>query len=190
MGGLFLCRHSFLPLHLRTFRIGAPPMLTTLLSTSKLTIKLSLWGAAAMDASENLYALIVEIRSNFNRLRAFADGMHADLAITASMRAVMESVVDQGPQPVPEIARRKGSSRQHIQVNVDALCEKGLVELRENPAHKRSALVALTRKGRSAFEKIRAREALALEALADGLPDKDVKAALKVLRALRQRLDQ
>jgi DNA-binding MarR family transcriptional regulator len=142
------------------------------------------------DASENLYALIVEIRASFNRLRAFADTMHADLSITASMRAVMESVFGQEPQSVPEIARRKGVSRQHIQVNVDALCEKGLVELRDNPAHKRSPLVALTRKGRAAFEKIREREALALEELADGLPERNVKAALKVLRKLRQRLEQ
>jgi len=143
-----------------------------------------------MEAAENLYALIIEIRANFQRLRAFADDMHADLSITASMRAVMESVFDQGRQSVPEIARRKGVSRQHIQVNVDALCDRGLVELRANPAHKRSSLVVLTRKGRAAFESIRAREALALEKLADGLPEQEVESALKLLRALRQRLEQ
>lgn len=142
------------------------------------------------DAAENLYALIVEIRSSFHRLRGFTDTMHADLSITASMRAVMESVFDQGPQPVPEIARRKGVSRQHIQVIVDALCDKGLVGLRENPAHKRSALVGLTDDGRAAFETIRTREAIALEALAGGLRETDVTAALRVLRTLRQRLEQ
>lgn len=142
------------------------------------------------DAAASLYELIVEIRRNFNYLRAFAEAMHADLSVTASMRAVMETIFDQGPQPVPEIARRKGVSRQHIQVNVDALCGKGLAILRDNPAHKRSPLVTLSEKGRSAFENIRAREALALEALAEGLPEKEVQAALKLLRTLRQRLEQ
>lgn len=142
------------------------------------------------DSAQDLYALIVEIRLTFNQLREFADAMHADLAVTASMRAVLETLFDAGSQPVPEIARRKGVSRQHIQVKVDALWDKGLVELRTNPAHKRSPLVALTRKGRVVFETIRGRETLSLEMLADGLPAVDIATSLRILKALRQRLEQ
>jgi len=143
-----------------------------------------------MDDTEKLYALIVEIRSNFNRLKRLADELHKDLAITAPMRAIMEYVAEHGEQPVPAIARAKGVSRQHIQVNVDALQNGGLVELRDNPAHRRSSLVALSREGHAAFAEIRRSEALVLEKLAEGLDAKDVAAALRVLRSLRKRLDR
>jgi DNA-binding MarR family transcriptional regulator len=142
------------------------------------------------EPARALYEVIREIRASFHRLKAFADVMHADLGITASMRAVLETVAERGAQPVPEIARTKGVSRQHIQVNVDALCDKGLAELRENPVHKRSSLVALTRNGRVAFDKMRQREKLALEQLADGLSTEDLESGLRVLRTLRERLDQ
>jgi DNA-binding MarR family transcriptional regulator len=142
------------------------------------------------DAAASLYRLIVEVRASFSRLRQFADAMHADLSVTASMRAVMEAVAEQGAQPVPRIARAKGVSRQHIQVNVDALRARGLVEAHENPGHKRSTLVALTPKGRNLFEEIRRRERAALEALVGGLRVEEIEAGARALSALRQRLEQ
>lgn len=75
-------------------------------------------------------------------------------------------------------------------MNVDLLRDKDLVELRENPAPRRSPLVALSHKGRAAFGKIRRREQEALATLANGLRNEDVTAALRVLQALRKRLEQ
>ena len=70
----------------------------------------------------------------------------------------MESLADAGEQTVPQIARAKGVSRQHIQVNVDTLTKAALVALRDNPGHKRSPFVTMTKLGQSAFKVMRRRE--------------------------------
>lgn len=62
------------------------------------------------DTAASLDELTPEIRANFNRLREFADEMHKDLAITASMRAVMEAVADRGEQPYRKL---HGGSASH-----------------------------------------------------------------------------
>jgi DNA-binding MarR family transcriptional regulator len=140
--------------------------------------------------AKNLYALIRSLRTGFNRLKAIADDMHRDLGTNASMRAVMEAIVDNGEQTVPEIARPKGVSRQHIQVNVDALLQAGLVTQRENPAHKRSPLIDLTAEGRRTFRKIQRREAKLLENLAADLPSGAVNTAAETLATLNELLSQ
>ena len=145
--------------------------------------------AAVPSVAVHLYAVIRDIRSCFNRLKALADEMHRDLGVTASMRAVMESLAEQ-EQPVPQIARTKGVSRQHIQVGVDTLQRKGLVQLRHNPAHKRSPLVALSPEGQTVFAEIRRREFLVLEQLADGMSPAALNTTSELLRTLTQRLEE
>ena len=113
-----------------------------------------------------LYQVIRHIRSSFNLLRALGDDLHRDLKVTAAMRAVMETLAEDGEQTVPQIARTKAVSRQHIQVNVDALLRKDLVILHDNPNHLRSPFVALTPQGRRTFTAMRHREAELLERFA------------------------
>jgi DNA-binding MarR family transcriptional regulator len=137
--------------------------------------------------SETLLAVIREVRTGFNRLKAVADGLHRDLAINASMRAVLEAVAA-GEQTVPQIARARSVARQHIQVNVDALLEAGLVVLRDNPGHKRSAFVVPTARGRQVFATMQARERVLLDRLAAGHDEGQLAAALSVLRDLNQQL--
>jgi DNA-binding MarR family transcriptional regulator len=137
-----------------------------------------------MDTEQTLYQLILEIRSNFNLLKAYAERMHGDLEITAAMRAVLEALAMEGAQTVPDIARSKGVTRQHIQANVDALACKGLIKLKQNPNHRRSSLVVLSQKGQRIFDRIRQREAAALAKLAKGLSRRDLLAAQAVLQAL------
>lgn len=139
--------------------------------------------------ARKLYALIVEVRAAFNRLKSISDDMNRDLGITAPMRAVMETIADEGPLTVPGIARRRGVTRQHIQVSVDTLADAALVELKHNPAHRRSPLVALSRKGSAAYREIRARESHVLEELAGELPARQIEAATSTLEALNARLE-
>lgn len=145
-------------------------------------------GAVMTPEAERLDSLIVEVRTAFHRLKAVSDQMHRDLGITAAMRAVMETVADDGPMTVPQIARARGVSRQHIQTSVDSLAATGLVGLKENPAHRRSPLVVLTRRGKSVFREIRRRERAVLEALAGGLPARRITAARATLQTLNARL--
>jgi DNA-binding MarR family transcriptional regulator len=140
-------------------------------------------------APRDLEALIRLIRLAFNRLRARADALHADLGVSAGMRAVLESLAESGAQTVPDMARTKSVSRQHIQVIADALIAAGLVAPAINPRHKRSVLIDLTPAGRRVFAEVRKREGAELRCLASRLPDSGLAAALKMLDALAGALD-
>lgn len=130
-----------------------------------------------------------EVRHLFQVLKALADALHRDAGLNASTRAAMEALAD-GPRTVPDIARRKSVTRQHIQLLVDELATADLVELRANPAHLRSPLVALTRKGEAVFAGVRKREAPLLDRLASGLDTRKTAVTMQTLAGLRRRAEE
>ena len=130
-----------------------------------------------------------EVRLHYHALVRLAGALHGPVKVTAPMRAVLEFLQAQGPTPVPRIARSRGVSRQHIQTIVNELLDEGLVELRDNPAHRRSCLVALTAAGDATIAGIRDTERTVL---GDAFSDVDpaaVDAATQTLRAVRRRID-
>ena len=135
-------------------------------------------------------ALTGEVRACFNRLKALGDLLHQDLRITAAMRAVLESIVAGGEQTVPQIARAKAVTRQHIQVIVNNLADLDLIAIDPNPADKRSPLVRLTDEGRAAFARMREREREVLSELGRALSRCDVDASIATLAALHRWLDR
>lgn len=140
------------------------------------------------DQEKALYALFSEVRTCFNLLKSLAEELHGDTGVTPAMRAVLEALSRGGPQTVPDIAREKGVSRQHIQVIVNALVEAGLVETRENPAHRRSQLVALTKPGAETFAGLTHREKAPLEALASEFDSEALHQARETLIGINERL--
>jgi len=124
----------------------------------------------------------------FHALKQWAEALHQGLGLTAPMRAILELVLRKGPRPVPEMARLRGVSRQHIQQQVDALLERGLVERVENPAHKRSPRIGLTDKGRALVQNMRARELEVLGRMQVGVSDHAAQEAAQVLSAWRAAL--
>ena len=133
---------------------------------------------------------ILAVRRLFHVLAGAAERSHADLGITASMCAVMEVLHGRGSRTVPQVAREKGVSRQHIQVVVNALLAAGLVECRDNPDHLRSPMVALSRSGVQAYEAIRRRETRLLSDLAKRIPGADLKVTLNTLNAMETGLNR
>jgi DNA-binding MarR family transcriptional regulator len=142
-----------------------------------------------MTKSEKMIALTQAVRGVFNRLKALGDQLHGDLEITTAMRAVMETLSASGAMTVPQIAKLKGVTRQHIQLLADALCAAGLAAVRENPAHRRSSLIALTEKGKRAFGKMHAREAPVIDEIAGEFEAQELERAVSVLHRLAARLD-
>lgn len=142
-----------------------------------------------MTKAEKMVTLTGAVRAAFNRLKALGDALHGDLEVTASMRAVMETLADAGAMTVPQIAKLKGVTRQHVQLLADALVEAGLAAVKENPAHRRSSLIALTEKGRRTFAKMRAREAPIVEDIAAGFEAHDLERAAAVLTRLIAAVD-
>lgn len=142
-----------------------------------------------MSRAEKMVALTQAVRGVFNRLKALGDELHGDLDVTTAMRAVMETLSDAGPMTVPQIAKLKGVTRQHIQLLADALVEGGFASVKENPAHRRSSLIALTDKGRRAFAKMRAREAPLIEELSGEFEAQELERATVVLTRLMARIE-
>jgi DNA-binding MarR family transcriptional regulator len=132
-----------------------------------------------------LTAVIDETRLLFHRLKLTAEKLHRLGETTGGKRGVLESLARQGPQTVPQLARARPVSRQHIQMLVNPLVEDGLVELVENPRHRRSKLVQLTPAGKRMVEEIRRREKPVLGALAEELGTAELERAAATMAELR-----
>ena len=104
----------------------------------------------------------------------------------SSARWQVLGALDAGAETVPGIARAMGLARQSVQRTVDLLQADGLVEYRRNPAHRRSNLVAMTRKGRRIYEAISVEQVEWVNRLARDMKVRvqDIRAALEVLRSL------
>lgn len=134
--------------------------------------------------------LLAETRALFHTLTEWSDALHAELRIGAAMRGVLEVLLLRGPATVPNMARARGVSRQHIQQQVDALLERDLLERRNNPAHRRSSMFALSDKGRALIQNMRAEELNALSRMQVGVSDNALLEAAQVLSAWRTALQR
>lgn len=135
------------------------------------------------------YELTWKIRRSFKLLASFADSYLEPYGIVAGERAVMEFIQGGGPKSVPDIARSFHVSRQNIQIRVNGLVKKGLLERHDNPAHKRSPLIALSNMGHDIFQTIREEEQHRIGRLFDGISNEAVAQASGVLSRLIDRLD-
>ena len=82
-----------------------------------------------------------------------AEDLARPAGISAAWWQVLGAVLS-GPLSVAGIAREMGITRQSVQRIADLLVERGLVEYRDNPAHRRAKLVAPTQQGRAAIAEI------------------------------------
>ena len=136
----------------------------------------------------DLAPLVNRIPRLYFLLRAVGDAMHADLRITTGMRGVMASLAAAGPRTVPDLARERPVSRQHIQTLVNELLLEGLVETQSNPSHRRSPLVTLTDEGRRRFRLMRERETQMLARTAPAISHADMAAVTRLFDALERDL--
>jgi len=129
--------------------------------------------------------LINETMLLFHRLRIVADQVHHHGEMTGPLRGILRGLDKLGEQTVPQMARARAVSRQHIQALVNQLVEEGLVELIANPAHKRSPLARLTSLGKKAVDAMNRDEARLMSKADLGVTDKDMSEAVETLRAVR-----
>ena len=134
-----------------------------------------------MDA---FYALTLAVRRMFHKVSHSVAALHRESPVSVGMRAVLESVIDGGTQTVPQMARVRPVTRQHVQSLVNALLDGGYVEYADNPAHRRSKLVRATRRGEQEFRRLRAVENKALRRISVEESTGDLEAATRVLRGL------
>ncbi|MBL8020697.1 MAG: winged helix-turn-helix transcriptional regulator [Leptospirales bacterium] len=87
-----------------------------------------------------------------HRLRELAMTIHGE-QFSAGLRGVLRSIKEKS-RTVPELARMRPVSRQHMQQVVDILIERKLARSVTNPAHARSNLIEITSKGRKEFDRM------------------------------------
>lgn len=95
-----------------------------------------------------LYRVIWRTRRLFQRIVAEFQPVPGGDPLSLPQRAVLEFLDREDRQTVPDLARNRSVSRQHIQVSVNELIARGWVESLPNPAHRRSPLIGLTAAGR------------------------------------------
>ena len=132
--------------------------------------------------------LIEEIVAAFRQLRIAAADLHGEGVPMPGQRGVLLDLASNGPQTVAAMARTRGVSRQHVQVMMDGFRTRGLVEGRENPAHRRAKLMDLTPAGRALVRDMVRRERAALRALHLEFSPAHLRTTVSTIRNLRHRL--
>lgn len=141
-------------------------------------------------AGEALYQVLVETAAVFFRMRALGKKQGLVTAWGGGLWGFLRSLELHGPATVPQLARMRPVARQRIQHLADDAARAGLIEYLDNPAHKRSKLLALTPAGETAFAEMDARLVEMSEHLTEGIGKKDLRTTVKVLRQLREKLGE
>jgi DNA-binding MarR family transcriptional regulator len=132
--------------------------------------------------------LLIEVFRVNGLLLAAGDALASPAGLTSARWQVL-GVVDHGPATVAQVARTMGLTRQSVQQTADALVRDKLVELVENPAHRRARLMTLTPAGRTALRYVEEQQSGWANSIAERLPHSELRACLSVLRDLGDVLD-
>ena len=134
------------------------------------------------------YQVLAQVRPLYQASGRAVDAALHGTGLTVPLRAVLELVLDRGSTTVPQIAREFGVTRQSVQSLVDAGTARGLLELADNPQHRRSRLVAATTSGRQTFAEVHRRELAALDRVTADLDVDDLTRCASVLAVLTDRI--
>ena len=141
-------------------------------------------GANTGSKGEAVAELMLEVAQCFFRIRAFGQKEGFITNWGGGAFGFMRSLALLGPLTVPQIAQMRPTSRQRMQRLADELAAEGLVEFIDNPKHRRSKLVRLTRKGETSFRDLNARLLAIAATMGGDLSEPDVRRATDVVRQL------
>lgn len=134
------------------------------------------------------YQITWLIRRLFRSMGQAADSYLEELGVSAADRAVMEFLYPDKELSVPQIAELYSVSRQHVQTTVNALLERKVLSIKENPKHKRSPLIMLNDKGRSLFSKVIKKDKEAIKLLFNGISNSEAKKVRATLEKMKKNL--
>jgi DNA-binding MarR family transcriptional regulator len=136
-------------------------------------------------------ALILEVFRLNGSLLTAGDKLVAPFGLTSARWQVLGAIADAPTgETVARLARNMGVYRQGVQRIVNELASEGLVELLDNPHHRRAKLVTLTKIGSDAFASADRVQKPWADALSSGLDVATLEAACETLRGLRKRLEE
>src|SRR6478609_9211361 len=134
--------------------------------------------------SEAVAELMLEVAQCFFRIRAVGQKTGLITSWGAGAFGFMRSLALLGPLTVPQIAQMRPTSRQRMQRLADELAAAGLVKFIDNPKHRRSKLVALTRKGDARYRELNARFLVIASTMGVALSEADIRKTIEIVRRL------
>ena len=141
-------------------------------------------GRSIDSKAEAIAELMLEVAQCFFRLRALGQKTGLITSWGGGAFGFMRSLAELGPLTVPQIAQMRPTSRQRMQRLADELDDEGLVEFIDNPKHRRSKLVRLTRKGDARYRELESRLLAIASTMGIGLSEGDVRRATEIVRQL------
>lgn len=148
-------------------------------------------GLPRTRAATALTELVLEVFRLNGALLAAGDRLVAPLGLSSARWQVLGAIaLAQRPEPVANLARNMGLTRQAVQRIVNDLADGRFVTLEPNPHHRRAQLVVLTAAGRKLYEGADQRQVPWVNALATGLKQAELRAATQTLHTVRRRLRQ
>jgi DNA-binding MarR family transcriptional regulator len=133
---------------------------------------------------EAIAELMLEVAQCFFRIRAVGQKTGLITSWGGGAFGLMRSLALLGPLTVPQIAQMRPTSRQRMQRLADELAAEGLVEFIDNPKHRRSKLVRLTRKGDVRYRELNARFLSIASTMGVGLTEGDIRRTTEIVRQL------
>src|SRR6476620_8156875 len=134
--------------------------------------------------SEAVAELMLEVAQCFFRIRAVGQKTGLITSWGAGAYGFMRSLALIGPLTVPQIAQMRPTSRQRMQRLADELAAEGLVEFIDNPRHRRSKLVRLTRKGAARYRELSTRFLAIASKMGSDLSEADIRQTTEIVRRL------
>jgi DNA-binding MarR family transcriptional regulator len=141
-------------------------------------------GRIATAKGEAIADLMLEVAQFFFRLRAVGQRTGLITSWGGGAFGFLRSLALMGPLTVPQIAQMRPTSRQRMQRLADELAAAGLVELVDNPRHRRSKLVRLTRQGEAQYRGLSARFLAMASTMGAELSEADIRKTTEVVRRL------
>jgi DNA-binding MarR family transcriptional regulator len=141
-------------------------------------------GRTATGKSEAVADLMLEVAQFFFRIRAVGQRTGLITSWGGGAFGFMRSLALIGPLTVPQIAQMRPTSRQRMQRLADELAARGLVEFIDNPRHRRSKLVRLTRKGDARYRALSARFLAIASTMGAELSEADIRKTTEIVRRL------
>ncbi len=138
--------------------------------------------------TESMFNLLLESMGLFFQLRAAGKRTGHVTPGGGGIWGFLHSLAVDGPQTVPQLARARPVTRQHIQLIANEAAADGLIEFIDNPAHKRSKLLRLTPKGERVDAEMTERLKTFAGDLAEDFDAAELATAARVLNALRAKL--
>jgi DNA-binding MarR family transcriptional regulator len=140
-------------------------------------------GISRAKAEKQVPIIVAGIYELAGRLREHGEAIAATVGQTQARWQVL-SAASGRPQTVPQIARVLGVTRQNVQRIADLLVAEDAAEYRDNPDHRASPHLILTKSGRTALERITQAAAGYHAALTQTLSASEVASLQRGLRRL------